>query len=227
MPNRKEKFVEGEYYHVYNRGTDKRPIFADLRDLGRFVKSVNEFNDIDLIGSIFENSFAKAKPKKKKLVDIICYALNPNHFHFLLTPLVENGVEKFMQRLGTGYTLYFNRRHKRKGGLFQGTFKSTHIDSNEYLLHLSAYINLNDRVHQLGSLTSKLAKTSWGSYILGKKDILLGDTSIITEQFKNVREYKKFAEEILPEIIERKKLLKELEVIMIDEEYPLGSLTSK
>lgn len=218
MPNRKEKFVEGEYYHLYNRGTEKRPIFDDPEDLNRFIKSIDEFNDIDLIGSIYENSFTKTKSKKKKLVDIVCYAFNPNHFHFLLTPLIENGVEKFMQRLGTGYTLYFNRRYKRKGGLFQGTFKSVYVDSNEYLLHLSVYINLNDKVHQLGSLTSKLAKTSWDSYISKKGDILLGDTSIITGQFKNSQEYKKFAEEILPDIIERKKSLKKLEQIMLDED---------
>ena len=70
-----------------------------------------------------------------------------------------------MQRLGTGYTMYFNEKEKRSGSLFQGVFKSLHINTNEYLLHLSAYVNLNDRVHQLGSETSKLVKSSWREYI--------------------------------------------------------------
>lgn len=217
MADRKAKFVEGEYYHVYNRGTEKRSIFNNLDDLSRFLRSLNEFNNLEPIGSIFENSFVRDK-KKKKLVGIVCYALNPNHFHLLLTPLAENGIEKFMQRLGTGYTMYFNNKYKRKGNLFQGVFKSVHIDSNEYLLHLSVYINLNNKVHQLGGETSKLSKTSFKNYFSVEKDFLLGDTSIITEQFKNAKEYKKFAEEILPDIIERKKLLKDLETLTIEED---------
>jgi REP element-mobilizing transposase RayT len=220
MPNRKEKFVEGEYYHVYNRGTEKRSIFMDSEDLTRFIKSIDEFNVVQPIGSIYENSFVKNKDKEK-LVNIVCYALNPNHFHFLLTPLIENGVEKFMQKLGTGYTMYFNNKLKRKGSLFQGVFKSVHVDSNEYLLHVSAYINLNDRVHQLGGETSKLSQTSFGVYageLNPKFDKILGNTSIITEQFKSPQEYKEFAEEILPDIIERKKLLKELETLTLEEE---------
>ena len=220
MGNRKEQFAVGEYYHVYNRGIEKRAIFSDVADLQRFIKSVDEFNELDAIGSIYENSFVRNK-KRKRLVNIVCHAINPNHFHFLLTPLVEKGVEKFMQKLGTGYTLYFNRKHKRNGVLFQGVFKSIRVDTNEYLLHLSVYINLNDKIHQLGGETSKLSQTSFNSYIgklNPKLDKILGDIGIIKDQFKNAKEYKKFAEEILPDIIERKKLLKELETLTIEEE---------
>src|SRR3989344_6008505 len=121
MSMRKMAFLPGEYYHIYNRGVDKRNIFSDKKDLGRFFQSMKEFNTKNPIGSLYENSFVN-------------YCLNPNHYHFLLTPLVEKGVEKFMQRLGTGYTMYFNERNKRSGSLFQGKFKSKHINSNEYLL---------------------------------------------------------------------------------------------
>ena len=220
MGNRKIKFVEGEYYHIYNRGVEGRTIFNDKEDLDRFVESIKEFNLIGSNGGIDRNKFEKYQKRKtgKKLVNIICHALNPNHFHFLLTPLVENGVEIFMQKLGTGYTMYFNKKYNRKGVLFQGVFKSVYVDSNEYLLHLSVYINLNDKVHQLRGETSQLVKNSWNKYIGNSiKDPILGDIKIITEQFKNARDYKKFAEEILPDIIERKKLLKELEEMMIDE----------
>ena len=161
---RKTNFVNGEFYHIYNRGVDKRNIFSDERDVKRFMQSLDEFNDIEPIGSIYENSSHQAlgRPtsksvKRKKLVNFICYCLNPNHFHFILKQLVDNGISEFMKRLG-GYTKYFNEKEKRSGALFQGSFKSIHVNTNEYLLLLSAYVNLNDKVHRgtsLGRWTSK------------------------------------------------------------------------
>ena len=120
---RKTPLVEGEYYHIYNRGVDKRTIFENKKDLFRFFQSIEEFNHLEPIGSIFLNSFNKKRKISKKLVEIVCYCLNPNHFHFVLKPLVENGISEFMKRLNGGYTSYFNNRHKRNGVLFQGLFK--------------------------------------------------------------------------------------------------------
>ncbi|MBU1247019.1 hypothetical protein KJ973_02070, partial [Patescibacteria group bacterium] len=101
------------------------------------------------------------------------------------------------------------------GVLFQGVFKSTHIDSNEYLLHVSAYVNLNNKIHPLRGETPKwVVMSSWGEYIGNKqnkqdkqndqydfceKDIVLG-------QFKNNQEYKKFAESSLKDIRENKEV---------------------
>ncbi len=209
---RKIKLVEGEYYHIYNRGTDKRNIFVDQKDLLRFWESLFDFNQTEPIGSIYEFSFKKksgeANKKRKPLVQFIAYCINSNHFHFLITPLQEKGIEKFMQRLGNGYTKYFNNRHKRSGVLFQGKFKSKHIDSNEYLLHLSAYINANDK---LGYRMSKLSKSSLVEFLdktLGEK---LCSTDIILGQFRNKRDYKDFVISSLKDIRLRKKMLKELE----------------
>ncbi len=79
---------------------------------------------------------------------MIAYCLNPNYFHFILEEILEKGIEKFMQKLGGGYPRYFNEKHHRTGALFQGKFKSVHIDSDEYLLHVSAYVNnLNICIH--------------------------------------------------------------------------------
>src|SRR3989344_8639651 len=165
---RKVPFVNGEFYHVYNRGVDKRDIFSDQYDLDRFFQSMNEFNVVEPIGSIYENSFIRNSlgglTPKLKLVNVIAFCLNQNHYHFLLEQVIDKGIEKFMHKLSTGYTCYFNERNKRSGSLFQGTYKSKHIDSNEYLLYLSAYVNLNDQIHQLGGLTPKLMKSSWGEY---------------------------------------------------------------
>jgi len=205
---RKFRFTNNEYYHILNRGVDKREVFLDYDDTARFFQSMHEFNTIEPIGSIFENSFRKpfGNPisKSKKLVNFVCYCLNPNHYHFLLEQLIDNGIEKFMQRLGIGYTKYFNKKNDRVGALFQGKYKAIHIDSNEYLLHLSAYINLNDRIHSLGN---PISKSSWDEYINNnrvgfcKKDIIL-------DQFNNLNEYKEFAESSLIDIREKKEMEK-------------------
>src|SRR3989344_1672384 len=219
--SREIKFAIGEYYHIFNRGTDKRTIFNGPNDSGRFFRSMIEFNTERPIGSIYENSFRKettdiVKPNKP-LVSFLAYCLNPNHYHFILRPLSDRGIEKFMHRLGTGYTNYFNEKYKRNGVLFQGKFKATHIDTNEYLLHVSAYVNLNFKIHQLGSPASKLVvKSSWGEYINepGRENIC--DKDIIIGQFKKSHHYKKFALDALEGIVERKMKEKELKTLLID-----------
>lgn len=174
---------------------------------------MNEFNSLKPIGSIYENSFRKKQPgnsnnaQKEKLVNFICYCINSNHYHFLLEQLAEKGIEKFMQRIGNGYTKYFNGKYKRSGILFQGKYKAIHIDSNEYLLHLSVYINLNDKINPLGHPMSKLSKSSWKEYLQNDKNTFC-KKDIILEQFKNSLEYKGFAENSLKDICERKEMEK-------------------
>jgi len=221
--------VTGELYHVYNRGVDKRLIFQGEKDIQRFFLSMLEFNTIKSIGSIYEHSFSKStNPKRsKKLVNFIAYCLNPNHFHFLLEQVAEKGIEKFMQRLGTGYTNYFNNKYRRTGSLFQGTFKAVHIEKNEYLLHLSAYINLNNHVHKLGSEASKFVKTSWPEYEVSteRKANNFCSKKIILGQFRSKGEYIKFARSSLESILERRTELENLGEILLEE--PLGSEASK
>ncbi len=225
MTNRKTPFITGEYYHIYNRGIDKRNIFSEQKDLNRFFQSMIEFNVTEPIGSIYENSFVKnsqlggetSKLRKNKLVNIIAYCLNPNHYHFIVEQVADKGIEKFMHRLATGYTMYFNEKEKRSGSLFQGVFKSINVDNNEYLLHLSAYVNLNAKVHQLGGETSKLVKSvsSWEEYV-GKNKNNICEKDIILDQFSNVGEYKKFASESLKTIRERKESMKEINNILLE-----------
>src|SRR3989344_6525099 len=209
-------FTENKYYHIYNRGTDKRDIFMDDEDYTRFLLSIEDFNVLNPIGSIYENSFAKEYSghkisKQKPLVNFIAFCLNPNHYHFILQQATEKGIEKYMHRLGTGYTKYFNNKYKRGGVLFQGKFKAINIDSNEYLLRLSAYINLNYLVHKLGSSASK---SSWNEYIATQKGIC--NKRIILNQFKNVDEYKNFATDSLKDILERKQSDKELKAMLFE-----------
>ncbi len=177
-----------------------------------------EFNTVVPVGSLYENSFRKNKDDNStpepedKLVNIIAYCLNPNHFHLILEQLVENGISEFMKRLGGGYTCFFNNKNDRSGSLFQGRFKAVHIDSNEYLLHVSAYVNLNDRVHQLGGPTPKLvkSKSSWEEY-MNVHDSGICEKGIILEQFGSAHEYEEFSLSSLATMQERKQDMKGLE----------------
>jgi len=196
-------------YHIFNRGVDKRKIFSDQKDLDRFFQSMVEFNCFEPIGSLFEQSFKKEKIKSKPLVQFIAYCLLPNHFHFILEQVSEEGISKFMKRLLGGYTWYFNNKHGRSGSLLQGAFKSSHINSNEYLLHLGAYVNLNNK-QSLGDRTAKLTKSSWGEY-LGENKENFCKKDLILDQFKNIEEYKKFALSSLEDIRFNKEKYKELE----------------
>lgn len=215
MANRKTPFVTGEYYHIYNRGVDKRDIFNDSKDVDRFLKSALLFNQSNPIGSIFEHPFGGETPKKDRLVEIVAYCLNPNHFHFILKQLKDGGISEFMKRLGGGYTTYFNLLNKRSGSLFQGVFKSSHIDSNEYLLRVSAYVNLNDSVHNLDKNSLTLTKSSWDEY-LNQSNKKICDTDIILDQFRDRKEYEKFAKEALEDILNNKQKEKELKYLLID-----------
>lgn len=205
MANR-EKIALGEYYHIYNRGVDKRLITKDGKDVERFMQSLRFFNSKDPIISLREVvSVENNKNIKTKdpLVEIICFCLNPNHYHLLLKEIHEGGISEFMKRLGGGYTWYFNNKHKRSGALFQGVFKSVRIKSNEQLLHTSVYISLNWKAHKISGETAGRVRSSWDEYIektssnICAKEVILG-------QFKSIKDYRVFAESSLKEILKAK-----------------------
>jgi len=222
MGTRKEAFGIGEHYHIYNRGVDKRVIFTDSYDVLRFLKSMVEFNTIEPIGSLYLNSFLQLSgstaKSKEHLINIVAYCLNPNHFHIILEQLVDGGISEYMKRLGGGYTWHFNHKYDRSGSLFQGRYKSVHIDSNEYLLHASAYVNLNNSVHQLSGSTAKLVKSisSWEEYT-DKKIKGICEKEIILGQFRNISEYKHFALDSMQSIIKRKEELKDFDKLLLEQ----------
>jgi REP element-mobilizing transposase RayT len=196
---RVSSFVTNEYYHVYNRGFEKRNIFLCDNDYLRFIESIKEFNNVKPIYSLYLHNQLKKRGvldvgRLKKLVSVICYCLNPNHFHFILKQEAENGISEFMKRLGGGYAKYFNHKYKRSGFLFQGKFKSIHIDSNSYLLYLSAYINENHFIHGLGK-SEEWNFSSYSDYV-GKTNCGICKTNIILEQFNNdFKRYEEFSKE--------------------------------
>ena len=120
----------------------------------------------------------------------------PNHFHFILKETQEGGISKFMQRLADAYTKYFNLRHNRSGHLFGGRFQSVHVDRNEYLNYLSAYIHLNPR--ELAKWRGKEIEYPWSSFQDFVKENRWGQflsNPIILEQFENGDEYRNFVED--------------------------------
>jgi len=198
---RKQPLVENEYYHIYNRGVDKRDIFQDTSDYQRFFKYLTEFNCKDPIGSLYEKylreknggSTSIVEVEPPRLVEIISYCLNPNHFHFILQQTSEKGIEKFMQRIGTGHTMYFNQKYNRSGSLFQGKFKSSHIGLTSQLLRLSVYVSCNSEIHNLHS-AENYRWCSFSEYI-GKNKNGICRREIVANQFRSTEDYFSYANE--------------------------------
>lgn len=211
---RKIQFANEEYYHLYNRGVDKRKVFQDNRDFERFMLSMdllNDQNDGLMIAwrDYKENNpqaeileFPLLKKKRKRLIEFICYCLNPNHYHLIVKQLTEKGIERFMHKLGTSHTNYFNTKNKRTGALFQGKFKAVRIKSNSKLLYLSAYVNMNHLIH--GYRGKEWKYSSLLDY-LGKRKGGLCDKKIIKEHFKNCADYKSFLDENAVHMKEKKE----------------------
>ena len=168
------------------------PIFNNSYDYSRFTKTTLYY----LIDgpkprfSIFSPT-TQLLNAEKRIIEIVCYCLMPNHFHFLLQQKRATGITEFVSKLTNSYTKYFNIKNGRVGPLFQGEFKSVHIETNEQLLHLSRYIHLNPLV---GYVTKYLESYKWSSYVeytnpsiseICRKDIILS-------QFKSLNDYRQF-----------------------------------
>ncbi|OGI64265.1 hypothetical protein A3H53_03720 [Candidatus Nomurabacteria bacterium RIFCSPLOWO2_02_FULL_40_10] len=147
---RKDSFVPGEYYHIYNRGIDKRIIFKSVHDYRRFmmllyVANSDEPIKLDNFLNILHKSYQEvfSCERGKQLVSIGAWGTMPNHFHILVKEEMEGGITKFMRKLGVAYSMYFNIKYQRTGSLFGGLFKAKNISNDSYLKHLFGYISLN------------------------------------------------------------------------------------
>ena len=191
MPHRNtiRHFTEGGIYHVYNRGVEKRDIFIDEQDYAVFIHLLKYYLspvDPDERHPIMRfNNFTVVRPRPlaniEKEVNLIAYCLMPNHFHLILNQISKDGVTKLLRRVSTTYAMYFNKRYKRVGYLFQGRYKAILVETDSYLLHLSRYIHLNP---------SELTRTdlvnypySSYSYYLGLKHATWIKPKIILDHF--------------------------------------------
>ncbi len=158
-------FIKGNFYHVYNRGTNKMPIFNTAADYDRFTNSlylVNSERTAKMSDIEVENIWDIQRGKT--LVDLVAWCLMPNHFHLLLKVKSKKSTSLFLQRLQNSHSKYFNTKNERSGNLFQGKSKSELASTNNYLKYLFSYIHLNPikliqkdwREAGIGNLTSVL-----------------------------------------------------------------------
>lgn len=217
MPsNRKVVFANGEYYHVFNRGVEKRPTFTSKYEFLRAVDSINfyRFGDLSLRYSKYlalnndkKIEFLKLLDEGELQVEIIAYCLMGNHFHFLLRQKREKGIVNFMAKFTNSYTKYFNTKHERVGPLFQGVFKAVHVESDEQLIHLSRYIHLNPVAGFIIKI-NELEKYQWSSYLeylnIVKKQMV--NTAEVMNFFRTPDKYKQF-------ILDQADYAKQLKII--------------
>lgn len=140
MSTRKQSLAPGEFYHLYNRGTDKRTIFLEENDYKHFLFLMYICNTTK---SIELRNIDKNFDREETIVDIGAYVLMPNHFHILTYEKTDGGISKYMLKLMTSYSMYFNKKYERTGKLYEGTFRSIHANSDNYLKYLYSYIHLN------------------------------------------------------------------------------------
>ncbi|MBU0998935.1 transposase [Patescibacteria group bacterium] len=140
MAERKQVFAINEYYHLYNRGVEKRLIFQDKQDRERFLFLMYICNTTR---SIALRDIGKNFDRKETIVNIGAYCLMPNHFHILVREKTDSGISTYMRKLMTAYSMYFNKKYKRTGKLYENVFKAVHCDNDNYLKYLYSYIHLN------------------------------------------------------------------------------------
>ena len=165
MAIRKTQFVVGNYYHIFNRGVDKRKVFLSKGDLYYFLDNLIIFNRQGKIPSAVDGTAREREKKKSRqaepLVTIVAFAVLPNHFHLILKEITPGGISKFMQKTITSYVMFFNKKYERSGALFQGRFKNTEAKD---LVAMSSYVNLNF-VHHGYDTKNDLVKTSFFEYV--------------------------------------------------------------
>ncbi|MDQ3075515.1 MAG: transposase [bacterium] len=227
---RKQTIVTNEYYHIYNRGVDKRDVFNNKEDLERFIESIKEFNQVEVVNSIRDLKKSRtgqpapeALARKEPLVAFVGYCINPNHFHFMLKQLVDGGAAKFMQKLQAGYTSYFNLKNKRTGSLFQGAFKSHYISNDDYLRRLLGYVNKNHKVHTIPKEKYYLVFAGENEYKNNEFEIISKhEGEKILESFGGIYEFENHCEEIVSIIRRERGKLSLLE----EDELPLPSASA-
>lgn len=200
----------GEYYHLYTRGVGKKDIFLDTRDYTRFLFCIlyfqydENFYNVSNAVTRFLNTGSFSSPKiatpreGMRDAEIIAFALMPNHIHIIAREIKEGGIARLMKRALGGYAKYFNAKYKTSGHVFQGAYNAVHIEDNDQLLYVSAYIHRNPR--ELRGWKNREEKYPWSSfsdYITTNRWENLLKTDIILEQFNKKSDYKTFVNESL------------------------------
>lgn len=211
----KIKLTTNSYYHIYSRGIEKRNIFLNENDYKRFLMLLylcNNTHPVDMRELFHEGlTFVNIANIERKniLIDIGAYCLMPNHIHLLITPKKDNSF-RFMQKLFTAYTMYFNKKNERTGRLFESTFKAKLVDKDEYLKYLFAYIHLNPikliepmwkekRIQDISKANMFLNNYPWSSYsaYTSNSNNPIINKSAFPDYFINKKEFNDFIQDWL------------------------------
>jgi putative transposase len=208
--NSLKTYIENGFYHIYNRGVEKRNIFMDEQDYRVFLSYLKLYllpveESVNDINNIRELAYQDNKIQISRLytlnnffnkINLVSYVLMPNHFHLELQQVGKKDIEIFMRSLITKYTMYFNRKYKRVGHLFQGRYKAALILGEEYLVHLSRYIHLNPL--ELITKEQRLESYPWSSYSAYINNLQINwlkKDFILSSFIKDQKSYKKFVED--------------------------------
>lgn len=217
MPYRREQFINDEIYHTVLRGIDNNLLFKNQDDYYRGIFSIYEFNTTKPI-LIREQRKARARLKRvdrgpssvtdqrDKLVEVLAFCFMPNHLHLLLKQIKNEGISKFMSKIGTGYGGYFNRKYNRKGHIFQNRFVAIHIENDEQLKTVFVYIHTNpialiepkwkeEGIKDSEKAIEFLENYKWSSYLdyIGKKNFSsITDRNLILKIIDEAQNCKEF-----------------------------------
>lgn len=202
MPRRKYFLGTGEYYHVFNRSIDGRPIFDSLKDCKRALNIINyykhsgkkiRFSKYLLLNKEMRKLIWTDLKSKTPYIEIVSFCLMPNHYHLLLQQQLDNGITKFIQDFQNSYSRFFNTKYKRVGTIWQGQFKARHIENDEQLLHVNRYIHLNPYTSYIVKSLEALKDYPWSSlreYL--QKANVISNGEIIRSNFNDITSYIKF-----------------------------------
>src|SRR3989344_949581 len=189
-------FSEDSYYHVFNRGVEKRDIFLDDEDYTTLQSSLFKYlQPIEKIVEKYPDPPTRLYGKNlSEEVELVAYCLMPNHFHLLLKQRTRDGISKLLKQLTNAYTLYFNQKNNRVGSLMQGPFRAAPVIEDPLFIHLVRYIHLNPVA---SGLTKDLNAHRWSSYhhYLGNEADLPVEKEKILSYFPSVGAFKGFHED--------------------------------
>lgn len=193
MPYRLIPFINNGFYHLYNRGLQREPIFNNYRDYSFFLRSFfyYQVENPKPKFSLYRQSKVFPIDPTKKMVEILAYCLMPNHFHLFVKQVRDNGISEFMRKFIHSYTKYRNVKYKRQGPVLNGVFKAVTIETDEQLVHVSRYIHLNPLVSRL---VKDLRLYQWSSYpvYIGLQNNEQIAKDHVLNFFKNSQAYEKF-----------------------------------
>jgi len=177
MPHRATQFAAGHYYHLYNRGAGRQPIFKEEENYLFLLRMVKKYVD-------------------QLHIAVIAYCFMPNHYHFLLRQDGEEPAGLLIQRIFNSYTKAFNKRYHHTGTLFEGRYQSIRVDKTEYLFHLCRYIHANP---VKAGIVSHLEEWSFSNYPewIETHDSMLVDREFIEENFPQRTRYRQFVMDYL------------------------------